>query len=70
MRLVLRNVAPLGHAEHDSLQVSPAADPDFSVTSADYAARRRTYRGFLRLVRYAIAGIAIILIFLAWLRYG
>ena len=54
-------------ADHDTLQTSHAAGVDYSPAINDYEARRQTYRSFLRVVRYCILGIAIILIILAWL---
>ena len=46
-------------ADHGALEVGTATD-------VDYEDRVNTYRGFLRAIRYAIIGIALILIFLAW----
>jgi aa3 type cytochrome c oxidase subunit IV len=47
-------------AEHGALEVGTA-------TGVDYQDHQRTYRSFLRVTRWAIAVIAILLIVLAWL---
>jgi hypothetical protein len=54
-------------ADHDTFPTSHTAGVDHSPAIDDYQARRRTYQSFLRVVRYCILGIAIILIVLAWL---
>ena len=46
-------------AEHGTLELGPG-------TGADYGDRQRMYRSFLRIVRYSLIGIAIILVILAW----
>jgi hypothetical protein len=46
-------------AEHGTLEVGTAS-------GVDLEDHRRTYRAFLRITRYAVIGIALILLFLAW----
>jgi hypothetical protein len=46
-------------AEHGAFEVGTAS-------GVDYEEHRRTYRSFLRVTRWAIVIIAIILVFLAW----
>ncbi|MEX0853250.1 MAG: aa3-type cytochrome c oxidase subunit IV [Bauldia sp.] len=45
-------------AEHGAAQIGTAA-------GTEYAEHERTYRGFLRLVKYSIAGIVVILVLMA-----
>ena len=54
-------------ADHDNFPTSHAAGVDYSPAVNDYEARRQTYRSFLRVARYCVLGIAMILVFLAWL---
>jgi hypothetical protein len=49
-------------AEHGALEVGTAS-------ADDYEGRRRTYRGFLRLLKWSIVGIVAILVFLVWYAY-
>ena len=51
-------------AEHGALEVGSASTDKYS--PENYDARRQTYHGFLRLLRWSILGIALILVFLAW----
>jgi hypothetical protein len=53
-------------AEHGAMEVGTTTTESYS--PENYAARRKTYLGFLRLLKWSILGIALILIFLAW--YG
>jgi hypothetical protein len=46
-------------AEHGALEVGTSS-------GVDYDDHQRTYRSFLRVTRWAIAAIALLLIFLAW----
>jgi hypothetical protein len=46
-------------AEHGPLEVGTAS-------GVDYEDHRRTYDAFLRMTRYSIIGITLILVFLAW----
>ena len=47
-------------AEHGALELGTA-------TGTDYADRERTYRGFLRLLRYSLAATVIVLVLMATL---
>jgi hypothetical protein len=49
-------------AEHRALEVGTAS-------ADDYDDRRRTYRGFLRLLKWSVVGIAAVLLFLVWYAY-
>jgi hypothetical protein len=51
-------------AEHGALEAGSARTEDYS--PENYAARRRTYLGFLRLIKWSIVGIALVLVFLVW----
>ena len=42
---------------------------DIGPVTDDYDTRLHTYRSFLRIIRYVVAGIVLVLIFLAW-NYG
>ena len=46
-------------AEHGAMEVDTAS-------GVDYEEHRKTYLAFLRVTRYAIVVIALLLIFLAW----
>ena len=46
-------------AEHGPLEVGTA-------TGVEYEDHRRTYLSFLRVTRWAIVAIALLLVFLAW----
>ena len=54
-------------AEHGAFEAGiTTADAQ---TAENYEARRRTYLGFLKLIKWSIVGIAAILIFLVWYAY-
>jgi hypothetical protein len=57
-------------AEHDSsVETGSAHALDFAPDGIDYRDHQQTYRGFLRIIRWSILAIVILLIFLAWIAY-
>ena len=57
-------------AEHDtSVDTGSGHTLDFAPGGSDYGDHQHTYQGFLRIIRWSILAIVILLILLAWIVY-